>query len=42
MTTVARRPLVPGLTGLVILIGLWQLLTATVASGNILWPTRWR
>jgi ABC-type nitrate/sulfonate/bicarbonate transport system permease component len=36
------RPLVLGLAGLVILIGLWQLLTATVASGNLLWPTPWQ
>lgn len=34
-----HHPLVLGLTGLVILIGLWQLLTGTVARGNLLWPT---
>jgi ABC-type nitrate/sulfonate/bicarbonate transport system permease component len=37
-----HRPLVLGLSGLVILVGVWQLLTATVASGNILWPTPWQ
>jgi ABC-type nitrate/sulfonate/bicarbonate transport system permease component len=34
-----HRPLVLGLIGMAVLIGLWELLTATLARGNILWPT---
>lgn len=30
-----------GAAGFIALLGLWQLLTATVASGNVEWPTPW-
>jgi ABC-type nitrate/sulfonate/bicarbonate transport system permease component len=37
-----RRRWLSGAGGFVTLIAVWQLLTATLASGSIQWPTPWR
>jgi len=37
----ARPKWLSGLTGFVVVIGVWELFTVTIASGNRIWPTPW-